>query len=167
MNKQKTKLILISGFVGAGKTTLAKKLEKQYQAIRFSTDDWMIELFGFDGDFGEEYRNKKRIVKEFIWGIAKQVLESGVNVVLDFGFWSWKERTLFRKRAGQIGVEFELYFIDVPLDQLRKQIKIRNKKLPKGTFHITEKWFDSWIPRFEPPSEKEKPIVLRRNLNNL
>ena len=51
MNKQKTKLILVSGFVGAGKTTLAKKLEKQYKAIRFTTDDWMIELFDFDGDF--------------------------------------------------------------------------------------------------------------------
>ncbi|PIZ94893.1 MAG: hypothetical protein COX80_05260 [Candidatus Magasanikbacteria bacterium CG_4_10_14_0_2_um_filter_33_14] len=167
MTKQKTKLIIISGFVGAGKTTLAKKLEKQYKAIRFSTDDWMIDLFGFDGDFGEDYRAKKRVVKEFIWSISKQVLESGVSVVLDFGFWSWKERILFRKRADQIGAEFELYFIDVPLEQLRKQIKIRNKKLPQGTFHITEKWFDSWLPRFEPPTENEKPIVIKRILNNI
>ena len=164
MNKQKANLILVSGFVGAGKTTLAKKLEKQYKAIRFTTDDWMIEFFGFDGDFGEEYKAKKRIVKEFIWRIAKPVLESGIDVILDFGFWSWKERTLFRKRASQLGIDFELYFIDVPLDQLRKQIKIRNKKLPRGTFYITEKWFDSWVPRFEPPTEKENPIVLKKKV---
>lgn len=164
MTKQKTKLILISGFVGAGKSTLAKKLEKQYGAIRFSTDDWMIELFGFVGDFGEEYRVKKRLCKEFIWKIAKNILLSGTSVVLDFGFWSWKERTLFKKRSEQLGVDFELYFIDVPLEQLRKQIKQRNKKLPKGTFYITEKWFDTWIPRFEPPTAKENPIVIRRVL---
>lgn len=161
MLKRKAELYIICGFVGSGKTTLAKKLEKKYKAIRFSTDEWMIDLFGFNGDFGEEYRNNKKICKEFIWKLTKQILSSGTDVILDFGFWSRKERDIFRKRAKQVGVDFELYFLDVPLEELKKRVKKRNKKLTKGTFFISDKWLGEWIPNFEAPSPEENSIVVK------
>lgn len=159
MDKNKTKLHLVCGFVGSGKTTLAKKLEKQHQAIRYSSDEWMIELFNFNGDFGKKYRDSKKRCKEFIWKLAEKNLLSKQDVVLDFGFWSKKERVLFFKRAKRLGVEPILYFLDVPVEELKRRIIARNKKLDKKTFKITSKWFNKWLPLFEAPKPSEKPIV--------
>jgi tRNA uridine 5-carbamoylmethylation protein Kti12 len=37
---------LIHGFLGAGKTTFARQLERELRAIRFSQDEWMANLNG-------------------------------------------------------------------------------------------------------------------------
>ena len=162
MKKNKIKLHIICGFVGAGKTTLAKKLEKKYKAIRFSTDEWMIELFNFKGNFGKKYIDSKKRCKEFIWKLAKEILLSKRDVVLDFGFWSKKERALFFKRAKQIGVEPVLYFLDIPIKELKKRVNFRNKKLDAKTFNITEIWFNKWLPLFEAPKSSEQPIIINQ-----
>jgi predicted kinase len=38
----------VFGFLGSGKTTLAKRLELQHSAVRFTPDEWMARLFGED-----------------------------------------------------------------------------------------------------------------------
>ena len=40
------KLILMVGLPFSGKTTMAKRLEKQYEAIRLTPDEWHVKLFG-------------------------------------------------------------------------------------------------------------------------
>lgn len=161
MIKRKPKLHIICGFVGSGKTTLAKKLEKQYKAARFSTDEWMIGLFDFNGNFGKKYIQTKKLCKEFIWKLSKRLLLSGQDVILDFGFWSRKERALYRKRARSIGAKTILYFLDVPYGLLKKRIASRNRKIKKGDFFITEKWLNKWADHFERPDLSEKPLVIK------
>jgi hypothetical protein len=39
---------LIYGYLGAGKTTFARQLERDIPAIRFSHDEWMVRLYGDD-----------------------------------------------------------------------------------------------------------------------
>jgi predicted kinase len=39
---------LIHGYLGAGKTTFARQLERDIPAIRFSHDEWMTRLYGDD-----------------------------------------------------------------------------------------------------------------------
>ena len=39
---------LIHGYLGAGKTTFARQLERDIPAIRFSHDEWMVRLYGDD-----------------------------------------------------------------------------------------------------------------------
>lgn len=43
-NSPKPTLILFCGLPGSGKTTLAKRLEKQGRGIRICTDDWQENL---------------------------------------------------------------------------------------------------------------------------
>ena len=42
------KLVLICGKLCCGKTTYAKRLAKEIQAVRLSCDDIMLSLFGKD-----------------------------------------------------------------------------------------------------------------------
>jgi predicted kinase len=82
---------LIHGFLGVGKTTLARQLERSIPAIRFSRDEWMTRLYGNDPPvehFAELYRRVCQQVEE-VW---PRCLELGLNVVLDFGFWTRQER---------------------------------------------------------------------------
>ncbi|HLH02610.1 MAG TPA: AAA family ATPase [Bryobacteraceae bacterium] len=37
---------MIFGYLGAGKTTFARKLERELPAIRFTLDEWVTRLFG-------------------------------------------------------------------------------------------------------------------------
>jgi predicted kinase len=37
---------LIHGYLGAGKATLARRLEVEQAAIRFTHDEWMRSLYG-------------------------------------------------------------------------------------------------------------------------
>ena len=39
---------MIHGYLGAGKTTLARRLEREAPAIRFTHDEWMARLYGID-----------------------------------------------------------------------------------------------------------------------
>jgi predicted kinase len=45
-------LHLMVGLPCSGKTTLARELEMRYAALRLTTDEWHIRLFG--RDFGED-----------------------------------------------------------------------------------------------------------------
>jgi len=47
INSEKKPIVyMLYGFVGAGKTVFAKKLEKETGALRFTNDEWMISLYG-------------------------------------------------------------------------------------------------------------------------
>lgn len=60
---------LVFGFLGAGKTTLAKRLERQHRAVRFTPDEWMARQFGEDplADIFEEKATAILEVMQPIW----------------------------------------------------------------------------------------------------
>ena len=126
-------LHLICGLPGSGKSTLAKKLEKEHPALLLTPDEWMERIVG-DG-----YNDEKRTVIETIqWEIAQQALRLGIDVILESGFWSRKERDDLRIQAKSIGANTKLYFLDVSRDELLRRLRERNKNLPPNTFHVKE-----------------------------
>ena len=46
MNNKQPVAYVICGFIGAGKTTFARKLEKETKAIRITKDEWIIKIIG-------------------------------------------------------------------------------------------------------------------------
>ena len=104
-------LHLLCGFIGAGKTTFAKKLERDIPAVRFSPDEWMVKLYGHNPraqDFQDYY---DRVVN-LIWQTTLHLLDLGLDVVLDFGFWSRASRDAARARATAARVPYKLYFVE-------------------------------------------------------
>ncbi len=143
-------LHLICGLPGSGKTTLARRLERDLPALRLAPDEWMARIVG-DG-----YDEAKRAAVEAVqWEIAARALGLGVDVILENGFWSRRERDDFRARAAALGADTKLHFLDVPRDELLRRLALRNAAVPPDAFRVNEAQLDLWSRSFEPPTPDE------------
>src|SRR4030042_6333310 len=104
-------LHLIVGLPVSGKTTLARRLEREYSALRLTPDEWHVRLFGQDAR-EPEHDARHSLLEAMLWNIASRALELGTNVILDFGFWAREEREDYRSRAKQLGASSEGHFLD-------------------------------------------------------
>jgi predicted kinase len=147
-------LILICGLPGAGKTTLAKQLERSRGAVRLTPDEWIAEILEDPLDLTELDRLRSP-VESVQWGLAERLLGLGVDVILDWGFWSREERQEYRRRAEALGARVELYHLEVGHDELWSRVSERNAHLPPGTFRVTEEQLIQWGALFEVPTEEE------------
>ena len=150
-------LHLMVGLLCSGKTTLAKSLEKECNALLLSTDKWHIKLFGKDthlNDHNEHDRMHKN-VEEIEWEIAKRVLFLGIDVILDFGFWSREERYYFKSEAKKYGFKFKIHYLEVEEEELFKRLEKRNKELSEEVFKIPMENMKKYIEIFEPVIEEE------------
>jgi predicted kinase len=147
-------LHLMVGLPCSGKSTRARILEKEHNALLLSLDKWHIRLFG--NDTMEKYHDKRhRIVESIMLEIAERVLSLGVDVILDFGFWGKEERLYFKNKAKELEVSFIIHFMNVSTDELFKRLEKRNKELPEGVFYIPKKEMEEYIKVFQPPEQEE------------
>lgn len=147
-------LILMCGLPGSGKTTLAKQIERERHALRLTPDEWIVRLFG--ADLTPPTLDWCRDPVEALqWEVAERALTLGIDVILDFGFWTHNEREEFRSRARGLGAGTELYYLDAPREVLSARLAARNSNLPPYTFRVSEAHLDLWWGLFEPPTTDE------------
>jgi predicted kinase len=143
----KPKAFLLHGFLGVGKTTFAKRLEREQQAVRFTHDEWMSRLYGSSPPAAHfhDYAGRVSTTMEEVW---TRCLELGTNIVLDFGFWSKAERAHVRALVAAHGGEPILYRLHCPADVAMERIAQRNGR--PGTLDITPETYRCLQIRFEP-----------------
>jgi predicted kinase len=142
------------GLPCAGKTTLAKQIEQERSALRLSPDEWIAPLYGPNLTDAELDRTRDPI-ESVQWRVAERALALGLDVILDFGFWSKQERDDYRARAASLGARSEIRFLDVPLPELERRLAARNADLPPGCFIVTNANLNLWASGFEPPTPDE------------
>ena len=147
---------LIHGFLGAGKTTFARQLERKLPAIRFSQDEWMAHLYGNDPPADEFPIFFRRISKQ-IAKLWPRCLELGIDVILDLNFWSRKERDETRATATAMGASTTLYRLACTEEEAWRRIEHRNRNLD-GSLFISRNTFEILKARFEPLSNDEERI---------
>ena len=152
-------LHLIVGLPGAGKTTLARRLERELPALRLTPDEWIGPLYG-------EHLTQSQIdaardpVESVQWAVAARSLALGMSVILDFGFWSREEREGFRGRAAALGARSRVHALVVAKEDLWARLEQRNADLLPHTFKISREQLDTWWALFEPPSHEELGVRL-------
>jgi predicted kinase len=75
-----SRLIIICGLPGSGKTTLAKMLEAKLNAVRFCADEWMSALS--IGIYDEARREK---IEKLQWELCRQLLTLGAMIIIEWG----------------------------------------------------------------------------------
>lgn len=150
---------VICGFIGAGKTTFARKLEANTGAVRITKDEWLIRLIGNDPtiDGYEEIDNK---ICGLSRDIAFHLVEKGVDVILDEGFWAREERAELRSRIDAVGAEGVLYYLDTPIETIRERVVGRNNNPTKDSFIISREMLDSYLRYWQPPDEDEVDVLV-------
>src|SRR5437660_1052194 len=102
--KRQATVYLICGFIGAGKTTFAKMLEKKTGAVRIVKDEWSIRLIGNDPTI-DGYAEWDRKIIDLSRDVAFYLAEKGIDVIMDEGFWEKETRDEMRRRADAIGAK--------------------------------------------------------------
>lgn len=150
---------MIHGFVGVGKTTFAKKLERETNAIRFTPDEWMVDLFG-QNPSGERFQEFFEKIERVIWKIVKRSVSAGADVILDFGFWTRAVRDQCRGFAQQAGAEVTMYSLHCSENVLRARVAKRTSELPEGALFINDHAIDLLKKRFDPVDPETEPCFV-------
>jgi predicted kinase len=157
MQENTATAFLIHGYLGAGKTTLARRLEVEEAGIRFTHDEWMRSLYGPDAgscwptgdDLPEtrfsEYAERVSGVMEAVW---TRCVALKMNVVLDFGFWTRSERDRVRDLVASLGGNSVLYRLSCPDEVAWSRIEKRNERLG-ADLYIEPNTFKVLKARFE------------------
>lgn len=150
----KPTLYIMVGLPGSGKTTKAKQLENEYNAIRFTPDHWHLELFG--DDLGHcDHDKRHSTIERIMWELAKKLLAKGISVILDYGLWAREEREFFYREAIRLDTYFQVYYMDIVKDELLKRLEKRNKNEGELSFTILPSHIDKWFEVFQPVTFQE------------
>ena len=148
-------LVLVCGLPGSGKTTFAKRLEADRNAIRMCPDDW-IEAILKDPTDSREKDRLRDVVENLQWDLCMTYLVKGLTVILENGFWAEEERTQYAMEALALGARIELYAMDSSdLDELWRRIELRNATLTTPTWVMRREDHEPHWSGFEPPTAEE------------
>lgn len=156
------KAILICGKICSGKSTYAARLQKETNAVLLSVDEIMLELFGLYADEKhDEYTEK---IQKYLFEKSVEIINSGSDVVLDWGFWTKQKRTQAKYFYYNRNVECELHYIEVKDTVWSERIAQRNKAVQEGrvkAYIIDSGLMKKFENLFEPPSEDEIDVRIR------
>lgn len=157
------KVILICGKIGSGKSTYAKQLAQQLNAVNISQDELMLGLFGAEmyGEEPEKYEKYGARVEAYVKRKAGEAAKAGAVVICENGFWSRAERDALRRFYADLEVSCELHYMDTPEEVRFKNIRCRNEAIRqnKSHFYITK---DEDINHFfETPDEDEVDVKVK------
>jgi len=147
----------LHGSIGSGKTTFARRLERELPGMRFTSDEWMVALYGQDppAELFPVYHARVMSVMEGQWTRA---LELGVPVILDHGFWTRESRDALRARAAALGVPLTLYALAVPDGEALRRVRARNEAA--GALFIADETYGLFRARFEALGADEERVAV-------
>lgn len=163
-----SKVILICGKICSGKTYYANIIKEKENAIILSTDEVTYDLT--NNRQGEGYQDFANRVNNYLMKKTVELAKIGCNVILDWGFWTKKDRQEISEYFKKHEIKYEWHYIDVDEKTWQKNIKERNQKVLEGkggfSFYVDEDLFNKVVSKFEEPDKDEIDIWYYLNKAN-
>ena len=152
-------IILICGYPGVGKTTLANELAPFINAVVLSTDKIRKELI-----VNPNYSDREiRLVYDILILFAKYIHDAGINCILDATFNEQKSREDIKKRLNLKDDQFKIIECICPEELIISRIQNRKKGYSDADISI----YKMIKNRYEPIKEKHIIVDTSNSLKEI
>lgn len=157
------KVYLMCGRICSGKSTHAAALRRQHRAVVLSVDEIMLALFGQDtGDIHDTYVAR---AERWLYEKSLEIIESGISVILDWGFWTKRERDEARAFYAAHGVAYEFHYIDISPAEWQRRLQKRNRAVlaqETSAYYVDAGLTEKFDALFEVPDRAEIDVWLEQ-----
>ena len=163
---QKGTLIFFCGKMGSGKSTKSNEIAKDIGAILLSEDEWLSSIYPVEIENFDSYIKYSMRLKPLLKRHVQDILNTGINVVMDFPANTIKQRQWFKDIFSEYNIPHILYYIEANDQLCLKQIEQRRLANPERHNFDTEEVFNHVNSFFQPPSVDEAfniEIIDRKN----
>jgi len=159
---KKNKLIILGGFAGAGKTTIANKLAKDFNFPFFNPDDFNAGLMPI---LEKSFHEVSPSAYDLMWHILKKNLKMGVTCVLDANMcnsYTWK--TLDGVKNEFKNIEIVPIILECSLETHKERIEKRGRK-DKEHFNLGGDKWDDILHKYEFIEKLDRDDIVRVDAN--
>ena len=150
------KVYILCGKICSGKSTYSQQLRKDKKAVILSVDDITLTLLGQNGgDTLDVYVEK---LEQYFFQKSVEIVETGINVILDWGFWTKSERDFAKEFYGSRGIEYEFHYISISDEEWYSRLDKRNNDVLKKksvAYYVDEGLAEKIKSIFEIPGKDE------------
>lgn len=156
------KVFLVCGKLCSGKSVHAETLRKEHKAVILSVDEITLALFGQDA--GEKHDEYAKRVKKYLFEKSLNIIEIGVDVILDWGFGTKKEREFAREFYCSRNISLKFHYIDIDDKEWERRIQERNRNVLAdrvNAYYVVDELRTKLNSTFEKPNRNEMDIWLQ------
>lgn len=156
-----SRVVLMCGVAGSGKTTYAKRLETEGY-VRLSIDEAVWNRFGRYGiDYAPpRYPEYSAAVEGALRDRLVALVRQGHDVVVDFSFWRRATRDEYKRLIEDAGGQWRLVYLKVAPTVLRGRLDERRQRFDAdAAFPITDDMLRSYLGAFEEPSGEGEEVI--------
>ncbi|MHA7985037.1 AAA family ATPase [Rathayibacter sp. CAU 1779] len=150
-----SRVVMMCGPAGSGKSTVARQLEADGMTrLSFDQEAWRrgIRVMPLPADVHAEI---ERELRDRLLVLAA----AGVDVVLDFSFWSRRARDDYRELLRPTGIVPETIYLATPRSVALQRVRERNHDHPDD-YALSPSLAAEYYDHFEPPTADEGPLVV-------
>lgn len=153
-----SKVIMTCGLICCGKSTYCKMIKSKSGAVILSIDDLTLSMFPEgSGDMHDTYVMRS---EQYLLDLSLQILNAGIDVILDWGLWTRATRNRIREFYASHGeIKTELHYLRISPEVWQERINKRNAS-GEAAYYVDDGLLNKVKTIFEEPFEEEVDVLV-------